>query len=280
MNVSSKLCRKCKKLKAAERLRMPYTLDLRCCVLATKTQVFLDITLDCYHIAAYIYLRCKSPGCRIFDQARCQGRTSQGARSPQSTPAAGSRPLVPRSTASSMPAIWCRSNTRCCAACGWRVPTRPTPPPSLASPARRSIRPKRTLPAGLAGLSRQATRPEERPQADPRGHGVHRGAPGERGRTGSTCAGTRVAGRTRYHGPSPQYRTRPGAEKTTYRSFAATDPPSPVAVSLYESLRTEVLQGTARPRGTRCHRLPRHARRPRNADGCPARLIIFLLEHT
>ena len=213
MNMSSKLRRICKKIKAAKWLRIPYTVDRLCYVFAIKTPVILQITLDCYHMAAYICLRCRSPGCRIFDQARCQGRTSQGARSPQPTPAAGSRALVSD-----------RSLLRCagprpgevrdassgqhrggeegrCRRAFWCFPPDVLPSRSglCAAWARR--------------VATAAAGPPKSPQAHSRGHGVYRHTFGWR--ASSQCSRTLSGdpGRTGPVGPPPQHRTRPGAQK-------------------------------------------------------------------
>src|ERR1035441_4285051 len=93
MNVSSKLRRRCKIIKAASWIDCLAHTGHISLLFATKAPISQRIGLDCYSRTAYIYLRTKSPGCRIVDQARCQSGTSQSARSPQPTPAAGSRTL-------------------------------------------------------------------------------------------------------------------------------------------------------------------------------------------
>ena len=248
MNVSSKLCRLCKMIKAAKWLVVPSTVDGCCLLLAIMTLVLQRLTLACYHIAAYISLRCKSPGCRIFDQARCQSRTSQGARSPQPAPAAGPRALVSG-----------RSLLRC---------TRPSPsevrdassgqhrggkegrcgrafwcfPPDVLS-SRSGVcaaRARRVVTA--------AAWPPKSPQAYARSDGVYRYT--LEWRTSSQCSRTLSGdpGRTGPVGPPPQYRTRPGAQKKTVEINPPPSIPSSM-VAMYEQLRADVLLGRARPEG-------------------------------
>ena len=227
---------------------VPSKIGLYCLIRAVKAPVIRRISLDCYHIAAYMYLRYKDPGRRIFDQARCQSRTSQGARSSQPTPAAGPRALVSG-----------RSLLRCtgprpgevrdassgqhrggeegrCRRAFWCFP--PDVLPSRSGVCTAWARRVATAAAG----------PPKSSQAYTRSDGVYRYTLGCR--TPSQCSRTLSGdpGRTWPVGPPPQYRTRPGAQKKTVEINPPLSMPSSM-VAMYEQLRADVLLGRARPEG-------------------------------
>ncbi len=99
---------------------------------------------------------------------------------------------------------------------------------------------------GFERTAAEVARSEGRTQAYSRSYEVHRSAT-DRGRS-ARCSRSSSTDRERTGclGPPPQHRTRPGAQKKTIVIAAALPP---AAISLYESLRGDVLQGAGRPDG-------------------------------
>ena len=98
----------------------------------------------------------------------------------------------------------------------------------------------------LKRAASQASRTQGCAQAHARCDAVYRWATHRRRSPRRPSARSADRDQTRHVDPPPQYRTRPGAEKKT---GITADCLPPAAVSIYETLRREVLRGQARPDG-------------------------------
>src|ERR1700676_1493264 len=101
---------------------------------------------------------------------------------------------------------------------------------------------------GPERFTASTTRPQRRSQAHCRSDEVYRESGADRRADSCSSAGARDQGGARTRHSSAQYRTRPGAQKKTLTP-AAVVPLSPSALQVYETLRTEVIAGRARPEG-------------------------------
>jgi hypothetical protein len=99
---------------------------------------------------------------------------------------------------------------------------------------------------GIERTATQVARPEGCAQAHARSHEVYRSTADRRGPAWGSRSLSTDRGQTGGLGPPPQHRTRPGAQKKTIVTAAALPP---AAISLYETLRSDVLRGEARPDG-------------------------------
>jgi len=105
---------------------------------------------------------------------------------------------------------------------------------------------KRLCTGRVERFATQDARTQERAQTHRRSHALCRTQADRRTSTRRPGARPTDQGRTRPLRPPPQHRTRPGAEKKT----VVTGNRLPAAaVSVYETLRGEVLRGQARPEG-------------------------------
>jgi hypothetical protein len=100
--------------------------------------------------------------------------------------------------------------------------------------------------SGLERLVTQGARAQRCAQAHRRSHALHRRQADRRTSTRRPSVGRTDQDRTRCLRPPPQHRTRFGAEKKTV--ITASCVPA-AAVSVYETLRAEVLGGQGRPEG-------------------------------
>ena len=104
----------------------------------------------------------------------------------------------------------------------------------------------RLRPCRLKRAASQASWAQGGAQAHARGNAVYRWATHRRRSPQRSSARSADRDQTRHVDPPPQYRTRPGAEKKT---VITADCLPPAAISIYETLRREVLRGQARPDG-------------------------------
>src|ERR1700677_3375176 len=247
MRVSSKLRRICKLLNAA------FGSDCRCLsafnldITRDKPSMDWSCTLDILIKAAYMCLRHNSSGCRV-GQARWQSRTSEVTGSPQPTRSASPRPLVSgrsllrcaRSGAGQVRDAAAgqhrgRKKGRCRRAL-WRFPS------NILS-SRSGVRRARTR-----RLATPAARPPKSSQAHTRSDGVYRYTFARRTSAQRPRAISGDSDRAWSVCPSPQYRTRLGAQKKTVDVRLPPSLPDAM-VATYEQLRSEALLGRTRPEG-------------------------------
>lgn len=98
----------------------------------------------------------------------------------------------------------------------------------------------------LERFNPQDARPQRRTQAHRRRHALHRAQACRRRSPRRSRTGATDQGRTRPDHSPPQYRTRFGAQKKT---IVSASPLPADAISIYETLRADVLQGLARADG-------------------------------
>jgi hypothetical protein len=245
MTASSKLCRICKIIYVATIHITPGLSELKFNKSSTKATDLSDLRLYIYRVAAYICLHLASSRF-VFAPSQPQSPAPQAIRRPEPPSRTCARPRLPgrwilrlqRSSAGQVrdAATSARGGNR--EDRGGRSFRRFAPDVLPGGSGLRA--------SGLERTGSQDTRPQGGAQADIRSDAVYRGAAHPRRSARCSRVISIDRDRTGCVGPPPQHRTRPGAQKKTI--VAATDLP-PVAVSLYESLRTEVLQGTTRPEG-------------------------------
>jgi hypothetical protein len=245
MSASTKLCRSCKIINAAEKHGLVNKSVLRRRIYRHMVDLsrYLPITTD--YIAAYIYLHIES----------CWGHFAF--THPQSRPTqANWRPEPSSRTRSSsvVPSRWLLRSARSGAGQvrdappgahrGSREDRGRSPVRCFASdalPSRSRLRTRR-----LERFDTQAARPQGRTQAHRRRHALHRAQACRRRSTRRSHTRATDQGRTWPDHPPPQYRTRSGAQKKT---IISANPLPADAISIYETLRSNVLQGLARADG-------------------------------
>jgi len=245
MNVSIKLCRSCKIINAAVHCGL-HRLSALCrrFVGAIFDRLrYLPIIAD--HTAAYIYLHIYNRRNHLaFTQP--QSRATQANWRLEPPPRTRSSSVVPRR--------WLLRSARSRAG-----QVRDAPPSahrgaredrggrpvwciaSDALPSRSRLRTGR-----LERFDTQAARSQGRTQAHRRRYALHRAQACRRGSTRRPRTGATDQGRAWPGHPPPQYRTRSGAQKKT---IAPASPLPADAISIYETLRASVLQGSARADG-------------------------------
>ncbi len=243
MDVLSKLCRLCKGIDAAYLIGpLRETLIYPIIILLCRYK-----TLDLYVKAAYINKHSHHPNPH-FGHTQLQTRSPRTSRNAQPSPRARACPalpdrqlLRPRRSRAGQVRDAATGHPRGC------KQGRGGPDVWDIAPHVLSGR-SRVRPSGDPRVAATPTRTKGRPQAEHRGHGLHRGVPHRRSHFACARACPGYPERARSHGASPQYRARIGTEKKTPAPRAPVILP-PDALDTYERLRAEVLQGRARPEG-------------------------------
>jgi len=247
MIVSGKLRRICKCINAGAGTRLSVRWAIKRLYCAAKCQLPVADWLYTQIIAAYSTLRLNDQQ-RLDIAPRSQDRTPEAAWWIEPPPGARPRSLVPERSLLRCPRSGAGEvrDASTGPSGGGRedpggVPLRDVAPDVL--PGRSGL-----CAGGPCGATTEAARPEGAPQADTRGHGVHRG--GDDGRCAARGAhfGARDPRQARPRRPPSEHRTRAGAEKKTVSPRASLTV-SPAAVAIYEALRSDVLRGHARPDG-------------------------------
>ena len=245
MIASSKLRRICKIINAAAPRRRPLCIDLIRCVRAMMYAYIRYKALYILVCAAYINLHIGSSR-YAFAASQPQSSAPQADRRPEPPPRTCARTLVPSRWILRLPRFGA-GQVRDAAAGAHRGGREERGRFSFRCIAADILSSGGRLCAGgLEWTAAEVARSEGCTQAHARSHEVYRSA-ADRGRAARGAGpGSTDRDRTGCLGPPPQYRTRPGAQKKTIVAAAALPP---AAVSLYETLRSDVLRGVARPDG-------------------------------
>ncbi len=245
MIVSSKLRRICKIINAAVRWISVAMAAVDCCYSAYKAVYSLYKALYISDIAAYIGLHI-SRSRYAFAASQPQSSAPQADRRPEPPPRTCARTLVPSRWILRLPRL-SAGQVRDAAPGAHRRGREDRSRYAFRRIAADVLSSGSRLCAG--GLKRTAAQvpwSERRAQAHARSDEVYRSATERRGSSRGSRPSPTDRDRTGCLGPPPQHRTRPGAQKKT---IVAAELLPPTAVSLYETLRSDVLRGAARPDG-------------------------------
>jgi len=245
MIASSKLRRMCKILNAGASWQPPLPQETNLQLKAFISALIRYKGLYTSIAAAYITLHLGSSR-YAFAAFQPQSSAAQAGRWPEPPPRTCPRTLVPRRWILRFPRFGA-GQVRDAAAGAHRG--------CREDRGRRSIRRiaadvlssrSRLCASGIKRTAAQVARSEGCAQAHARSHAVYRSATDRRRPARSSRLGSTDRDRTGGLGPPPQHRTRSGAQKKTVATAAALPL---AAISLYETLRSDVLRGAARPDG-------------------------------
>jgi hypothetical protein len=245
MIASSKLRRVCKIINAAAPRRCPLQFGLKgliSCVMYAYVRYKALYILTC---AAYIHLHTGSSR-YAFAASQPQSSAPEADRWPEPPPRACSCSVVPSRWILRLPRFGA-GQVRDAATSARRRSREDRGRFSFRCIAADVLSSGSGLCAGrLERTAAEVARSEGCTQAHARSHAVYRSAADRRRAARGSGPSSTDRDRTGCLGPPPQYRTRPGAQKKTIVTAAALPP---AAVSLYETLRSDVLRGAARPDG-------------------------------
>lgn len=245
MIASSKLRRICKIINAAMGAISVVVAWLNTYLTANKSVYFRYKTLYIADGAAYICLHI-SRSRYAFATSQPQSSAPQADRRPEPPPRTCARTLVPSRWILRLPRL-SAGQVRDAAAGAHRRGREDRGCHAFRRIATDVLSSGSRLCTGrLEWTAAQVPRSEGRAQAYARSHEVYRSATDRRGSARGSRPSPTDRDRTGCLGPPPQHRTRLGAQKKTIVAAAALPP---AAVSLYETLRRDVLQGAARPDG-------------------------------
>jgi len=245
MTASSKLRRICKIINAAEPRRYLLSFDQNGHICAIKYAYVRHKVLYFVIVAAYINLHIGSSR-YAFAASQPQSPAPQADRWPEPPPRACSCSVVPRRWILRLPRFGA-GQVRDAATSAHRRSREDRGRFSFWCIAADVLSSGSGLcPGRLERTAAEVARSEGCTQAHARSHAVYRSAADRRRAARGSGPGSTDRDRTGCLGPPPQYRTRPGAQKKTIITAAALPP---AAVSLYETLRSDVLRGAARPDG-------------------------------
>jgi hypothetical protein len=245
MTASSKLRRVCKIINAAVSGRCPLSLDLKGYIDATIYAHVRYKRLYSLLWAAYINLHIGTSR-YAFAASQPQSSAPQAGRWPEPPPRACPCSVVPSRWILRLPRFGA-GQVRDAATSAHRRSREDRGRFSFRCIAADVLSSGSGLCAGrLERTAAEVARSEGCTQAHVRSHAVYRSTAERRRAARGSGPGSTDRDRTGCLGPPPQYRTRLGAQKKTIVTAAALPP---AAVSLYETLRSDVLRGAARPDG-------------------------------
>lgn len=245
MSASSKLRRMCNVIYAAQLSLVNIFMAVMAVFVAYRLghgrhkDLYIDVR------AAYIDLQIVCPG-TPFGAPQTQSSASQAGRWPEPSSRTCSRALVPERGLLRRPRSG-PGEVRDAASGSHRGDREVGSSRTLRRVAPNVLPGRSRLRAsGIERLDPQASRAEGRTQAHAPSDALYRREDCRRRSSRRPSARSTDQDGTGCVGPPPQYRTRPGAEKKTVITAAGLPP---AAVSVYETLRSEVLRGQARPDG-------------------------------